>query len=156
MRVRLTSQISGTRNGQEWPEPGTEIDLPDDEARNLLTAGTAVEVGHDAGSVMVPPAGVHTPATPATDEARREFVEAAGDALADPDGTARAMRDAREGNTTQVPTGVGVQHPDGRALTPEELDESTEAERVNREAWAPAKVGQDKSTKSAPAKADKK
>jgi hypothetical protein len=154
MRVRLTSQISGTRQGQAWPEPGTEIDLPDDEARDLLTAGTAVEVDHDAGTVMVPPAGVHTPGTPATDEARNELVKAPGDALADPDATAKAMRDAREGNTAQVPAGTGVQHPDGHALTPEELDESAEAERENREAWAGSKVGQDKPAKTS--KADKK
>jgi hypothetical protein len=155
MRVRLTSQISGTRQGQEWPEPGTEIDLPDDEARNLLTAGTAVEVDHDAGTVMVPPAGVHTPGTPATAEARQEFVEAPGDALADPDATAQAMRDSRDGDVKLVPAGVGVQHPDGHALTPDELDESVEVERENREAWAGSKVGQDKPAKST-AKAEKK
>jgi len=32
MRVRMRDQISGTRNGEPWPPPGGEIDLPDAEA----------------------------------------------------------------------------------------------------------------------------
>jgi len=32
MRVRMRDQISGTRNGEPWPPPGGEIDLPDVEA----------------------------------------------------------------------------------------------------------------------------
>lgn len=32
MRVRMLRQISGTRNGKPWPEPGAIVDLPQDEA----------------------------------------------------------------------------------------------------------------------------
>lgn len=41
MNVRLTGDISGTRNGQEWPKRGGEIDLPEDEAKQLVSNGMA-------------------------------------------------------------------------------------------------------------------
>lgn len=43
MNVRLITQISGTRNGADWPIPGTVVDLPDTEARDLIRAGQAVD-----------------------------------------------------------------------------------------------------------------
>lgn len=149
MRVRLTTQISGTRDGREWPAPGTVIDLPDSEAHGLLTAGTAVEPGDDPGTVMVPPAGVHQPYLP--DNAEQALVEAPADALSDPEGTKRAVNAAAEGDVTGVPVGVGVQHPDGSARTPAELDESVKAEQDNRkrfEAESP-KVGEKTGRKAA-------
>jgi hypothetical protein len=44
MRIKMKVQISGTRNGEAWPAPGTEIDMPDDEALVLLAAGNAKAV----------------------------------------------------------------------------------------------------------------
>jgi hypothetical protein len=44
MRVRLLGDISGTRDGVNWPPRGSEIDLPDDEAVNLCGQGMAVPV----------------------------------------------------------------------------------------------------------------
>lgn len=41
MRVIMRAQISGTRDGQEWPARGQAIDLPDTEAADLLNAGLA-------------------------------------------------------------------------------------------------------------------
>ena len=41
MRVVMRARISGTRNGNEWPAIGTEVDLPDAEAVDLLNAGLA-------------------------------------------------------------------------------------------------------------------
>ncbi|MER8042714.1 hypothetical protein [Streptomyces sp. NPDC094032] len=41
MRVRMRVQISGTRDGAEWPERGGTIDLPDDEAEQLIRYGAA-------------------------------------------------------------------------------------------------------------------
>jgi hypothetical protein len=35
VRVRLLGDISGTRDGVNWPPRGSEIDLPDDEAAQL-------------------------------------------------------------------------------------------------------------------------
>lgn len=36
MRIRMRYPVSGTRNGQPWPAPGGEIDLPGDEALILI------------------------------------------------------------------------------------------------------------------------
>jgi hypothetical protein len=44
MRVRMKHAISGTRDGREWPRPGEEIDLPDDEAMSLIRAHMAIQV----------------------------------------------------------------------------------------------------------------
>lgn len=41
-RVVLAAEISGTRNGKEWPAIGSEVDLPDAEAADMVKAGTAV------------------------------------------------------------------------------------------------------------------
>jgi hypothetical protein len=43
MRVEMTTHISGTRNGEEWPAPGAVLDLPDHEAESLIVAGYAKE-----------------------------------------------------------------------------------------------------------------
>lgn len=44
MQVRLTYRIDGTRNGEEWPPIGGVIDVPTDEAMNLISHGYAVPV----------------------------------------------------------------------------------------------------------------
>jgi len=44
MRVKLLVHISGTRNGENWPGYGQEVDLPDLEARELISAGMAQPV----------------------------------------------------------------------------------------------------------------
>jgi len=44
MRVVMRARISGTRNGDEWPAIGAEVDLPDTEAVDLLNAGLAAAV----------------------------------------------------------------------------------------------------------------
>lgn len=43
MRVRMIQHITGTRNGEEWPLAGGEIDLPDHEAADLIGAGLAAQ-----------------------------------------------------------------------------------------------------------------
>lgn len=35
MRIQLLGEISGTRNGLDWPPRGTVVDLPDEEAARL-------------------------------------------------------------------------------------------------------------------------
>jgi len=40
----MNYQISGTRNGIEWPTPGGEINLPEREAVKLLNQRMAVAV----------------------------------------------------------------------------------------------------------------
>ena len=44
MKVRMKVAVSGTRNGQDWPAKGEEIDLPDGEAADLCAAGLAEPV----------------------------------------------------------------------------------------------------------------
>jgi hypothetical protein len=41
MKIRMRVQVSGTRNGQDWPVSGSVIDLPDDEAAQYCAAGMA-------------------------------------------------------------------------------------------------------------------
>lgn len=45
LRVRMKTHITGYRDGQEWPQRGGEIDLPDDEAHDLEANGYAEIVG---------------------------------------------------------------------------------------------------------------
>ena len=39
MNILMVARISGTRNGVDWSAPGETIDLPDDEAAQLIRAG---------------------------------------------------------------------------------------------------------------------
>lgn len=54
MIVRLTGDISGTRDGQDWPSRGSTVELPDDEAATLLGNGMAVPVVVDDVERAVP------------------------------------------------------------------------------------------------------
>jgi hypothetical protein len=42
-RVTMRGQLSGTRDGVDWPARGEFADLPDDEAQQLITNGLALE-----------------------------------------------------------------------------------------------------------------
>jgi hypothetical protein len=44
IRIRLVGEISGTRGDVSWPPRGSEMSLPDDEARTLISNGMAVPV----------------------------------------------------------------------------------------------------------------
>ena len=44
MKVTMRAEISGTRNGVDWPKKGGEIDLPDQEAADMCAAGLAEPV----------------------------------------------------------------------------------------------------------------
>ena len=41
MNVQIIAQISGLRNGIDWPPAGGTINLPDAEASDLIAAGIA-------------------------------------------------------------------------------------------------------------------
>jgi hypothetical protein len=47
MKVKTLGQISGTRDGKEWPPSGSVLDLPEGEARDLVKSGMAVETDDD-------------------------------------------------------------------------------------------------------------
>ncbi|GAA4849716.1 hypothetical protein GCM10023403_10600 [Pseudonocardia benzenivorans] len=57
MRVRMKHQISGTRDGVEWPAPGEEIDLPDDEAAAVCHTGMGEPVAEKKAPEKRPAAG---------------------------------------------------------------------------------------------------
>jgi hypothetical protein len=40
-KVQITTRISGTRDGVEWPAPGGELTVPDGEAADLVRLGFA-------------------------------------------------------------------------------------------------------------------
>jgi len=44
MKIRMKVYISGTRNGQNWPNAGEEIDVPDAEGADLCAGGFAEPV----------------------------------------------------------------------------------------------------------------
>lgn len=73
MHVQMRVKISGTRDGVDWPEKGTIIDLPDDEARALIVAGLAKEAT-DADLTSAPdtPSDSDTSADPSPDDAAGE------------------------------------------------------------------------------------
>lgn len=157
MKVRMLQQLSGARDGQPWPAPGTEVDVPDAEGRTLIRNGTAEDPGADHPKVLVPPAGIHTPGTVAYSEPGVvDLVEVPADALTDAEGVKAALKARESGDTTQVPAGTGVQAPSGAALTAEQVQESVEADEVAREDFGGPKAtrpragakSSDKTTKS--------
>lgn len=48
MRIRMTVEMSGTRNGVPWPKRGDVAELPTAEAAHLVAAGIAVAVPDEA------------------------------------------------------------------------------------------------------------
>lgn len=58
MRVRMKVSMSGTREGKDWPERGSIVDLPAQEARQYISAGMAEAVPEfrDAETAVVPKA----------------------------------------------------------------------------------------------------
>lgn len=47
MRIKLLVDLSGMRNGIDWPKRGTVVDLPEDEARSMIRAGMGAESEDD-------------------------------------------------------------------------------------------------------------
>jgi len=41
MKVRMRLKISGTRGGEEWPDVGDTINVPESEAADLIRLGLA-------------------------------------------------------------------------------------------------------------------
>ncbi|OKK06419.1 hypothetical protein AMK26_10360 [Streptomyces sp. CB03234] len=44
MRIRMLVDMTGTRDGQPWPNKGQEADLPTAAAAHLVASGVAEEV----------------------------------------------------------------------------------------------------------------
>lgn len=56
MKIKLIRQITGTRNGDEWPPPGGELTVPDEEGVSLCDAGIAVPLVDDKPETATAPA----------------------------------------------------------------------------------------------------
>jgi hypothetical protein len=83
----------------------------------------------DTDTVLVSPAGVHTPGRTAMGD-ESPYVEAPGDALADPEAARAAYEKAQRGDYDEtLPAGVIPQNPDGSAMTPAEAAEAVRDER---------------------------
>ena len=54
MKVRMKGRIEGTRNGVRWPEADTVIDLPEGEARDLISIGLAAPVAAEPERATAP------------------------------------------------------------------------------------------------------
>jgi hypothetical protein len=81
------------------------------------------------GTVLVPPAGVHTPGTTAHGDGQ-PLVEAPADAFSDPEAAAKAHQDAQAGKVAKVgPPELANQNADGSAMTPQELADAEKAEK---------------------------
>lgn len=149
MKVRMLQQVSGDRNGQPWPAPGEPMELSDAEARSAISGGSAEPWDAKHDTVLVPPAGVHTPGTTAYDDVN--LVEAPVDAIADPEAARAAYKTAVEGGSDKtVPSGTGVQNHDGSAMTEEGVDKSVKADETIREDLGMGPVPGAKSTGTAP------
>lgn len=80
-------------------------------------------------TVLVPPAGVHTPGRTAIGD-ESPYVEAPGDAQENPEAAREAYLKAQRGDYDQaLPAGVIPQAPDGSAMTPDEAAEAVRDER---------------------------
>lgn len=66
MLVKMKQQVSGTRDGANWPAKGETIDVPDTEAEALIANGIAELAGDDdeasAGDGSDAPDGDQAPA----------------------------------------------------------------------------------------------
>lgn len=54
MQVIMNANISGTRDGVDWPAIGQPVDLPKDEAVAMLAAGLAIATGQTAEKATDP------------------------------------------------------------------------------------------------------
>lgn len=57
-KVRMVVQISGARDGKDWPKPGQTISLPADEADTLLRNGQAAELNPPEENALADALGV--------------------------------------------------------------------------------------------------
>ena len=93
MRIRMKSDVSGTRNGKDWPHRGEVADFPEDEALELIGAGMAEKVSGKAAAD-----DVETADAPADAETRRAPIKATARV-----GRVRAPRKAAKATPAAAP-----------------------------------------------------
>ncbi len=85
--VRMRALISGSRNGKKWPKPGQTIDLPAEEAAQLIAQGIAEDP--DAAETATVADGTEKAVAPAGNKSLASIREEVKEALA-----AKAKEDA--------------------------------------------------------------
>ncbi|MFE7516113.1 hypothetical protein ACFU8I_33505 [Streptomyces sp. NPDC057540] len=68
MRIRMLTTLPGTRHGEPWPDKGTTVDVPDEEAEQLIRYGAAEPADPEPGPE--PDAAPAEPAKPSRKTAR--------------------------------------------------------------------------------------
>lgn len=75
MKVVMVGEVSGTRDGRDWPPRGSVVDLPEEEAMPLLRGGMARPFVEAAVETAVPDvADVETRSEPLTKRRARAVV----------------------------------------------------------------------------------
>lgn len=69
--VKMLVQISGTRDGKDWPAPGETISLPADEAEVLIKNGQAGAPKGETENALADVLGVETAANLSTREGQK-------------------------------------------------------------------------------------
>jgi len=65
VKIKMKTQLTGTRNGVAWPAPGGEVELSDLEGAKLCKAGLAEPVAEDKVEKATPaPAEKRGPGRP--------------------------------------------------------------------------------------------
>lgn len=70
MKIKLLVDVSGMRNGVDWPGRGAVVELPEDEARSMIRSGMGAESEGDddvmieSAVVTEEPETATVPATP--------------------------------------------------------------------------------------------
>lgn len=81
MKLTMLVSLSGTRDGVDWPSRGGAVDIPDDEAADLIAAGLAKKWSKDDDSTTTGPhVGPHVDTDNAGDAGSGEPQDGAGDA----------------------------------------------------------------------------
>lgn len=113
MRVRMHTQISGTRDGERWPPAWETIEVPDAEGYDLINAGLAEQADEAEPGQLPgrPPASAeaaeHSETAQAEAEAAAEHAEVASQEAAEAAEAARAPAgdgaDTGQGEPAETP-----------------------------------------------------
>ncbi|MGP9031549.1 hypothetical protein ACT17S_00540 [Glutamicibacter mysorens] len=110
--VRMRALISGSRNGKKWPKPGQTIDLPAEEAAQLIAQGIAEDP--DAAETATVADGTEKAVAPAGNKSLASIREEVKEALA-----AKAKEDAAKAET-EAKAAAAKEKPKAPAAKPKE------------------------------------
>lgn len=102
MKVKILSQVSGTRNGQPWPARGEILEVSDSEGRSLIASQMAVLVLEQPERAVLSRPEVETRDVASGDSVRRVESGVPSDDGADSP-TAKQVREWAAANGVEVP-----------------------------------------------------